>query len=319
MRDTFREELIQTGYIHSPLPLHQEKSLEAEMAKKEVLKSRIFWSGEQDMPFWSGIGIMKKMEGAGRNGGSTIRVTAPTRRNTMPYEDGATAYMFKCTLSFEFQKENWEDYNRISFWVKPDSMGSHSVHFRIGLTNEGKIPIPDPYMREGQHLVNLRNHQWNQVIWEFAALPRDCIAKLSIVMDADGQDTSTGSEFQFDFEDFELQKVEKAEKEKGWSCEKNRIAYSMSGYHCHGKKTAITSTGEEFFSVLDEQGKEILHKKAVRTKDLRGCFEILDFGEITKPGYYRLKSGNVITSSFEIGERVMELSLVRISEPTRPY
>ena len=74
-------------------------------------------------------------------------------------------------------------------------------------------------------------------------------------MDADGQDTSTGPYFQFDFEDFELQEVENTEKEKGWSCERGRIAYSMSGYYCRGKKTAAANTGE-----------------------------------ITESGYYRLKS-----------------------------
>ena len=306
MLDIFREELIQTGYIHSPLPLHQEKSLEAECAKKKVMNRKVIWNGEQEMPSKSGIGTMEKTEGAGRNGGSTIRIKAPTGRNTEPYDDGATAYMFKSCMIFRFPKENWEDFNRISFWVRPDSMGSHSVHFRIHIKNEGKIPVPDLYMREGQHLVNLVNHEWNQVIWEFAALPRDCITELLIAMDADGQDTSTGPYFQFDFEDLELQEVEKAEKEKGWSCEKDRIAYSMSGYHCKGKKTAVANTGEDFFSLLDEQGREVLRRKAVKKEDKRGYFEILDFSEITESGYYRLKSGNAVTSLFEIGEKVME-------------
>lgn len=57
---------------------------------------------------------------------------------------------------------------------------------------------------------------------------------------------------------------------------------------------------------MNEQGREILHKKAVKTEDRRGCFEILDFSEILVPGYYRLKSGNIITPLFEIGEKVME-------------
>lgn len=312
MLDIFREELIRTGYIHSPLPLHQERSLEAERAKKKILNRKILWNGEQELPCKLGIGTMEKIKGAGRNGGSTVRIKAPTQRNTMPYDDGATAYMFKSSLLFRIPKENWEAFNRISFWVKPDSMGSHSVHFRIHIKNEGKIPIPDPYMREGQHLVNLVNHEWNQVIWEFAALPRDCITELIIAMDADGQDTSTGPYFQFDFEDFELQEVENTEKEKGWSCERGRIAYSMSGYYCRGKKTAVANTGEDYFSLLDEQGKEVLCKKVVKAADEKGYFEILDFGEITESGYYRLKIADVITSPFEIGEKVMESAVWKV-------
>lgn len=312
MQDQFREELIRTGYIHSPLPLHQERSLEAERARKKVLKSRILWDGEENMPSQSGIGTISRTEGAGRNGGCTIRITAPTKRNTMPYDDGATAHLFKSRMAFSIPGESWEEFNRISFWVKPDSMGSHSVHFRIYITNEGKFPIPDPYMREGQHLVNLVNHEWNQVIWEFASLPRDCITEFSIVMDADGQDTTTGPEFQFDFENFELQRAEKADKEKGWTCEENRISYSMSGYHCSWKKTAVANTGEEFFSVLDDQGREVLRKKAVKKQDRRGYFEILDFSELLDPGYYRLKSGDVVTSPFEIGEKVMESAVWKV-------
>ena len=306
MQKTFQEELIRTGYIHSPLPLHTERSLEAERAKKEVKKRKRIWDGGKDMPVHSGIGRMERVAGAGRTGGDTVRITAPTARNTVPYEDGATRPQFASRLIIAVEKENWEEYNRVVFWVKPDSMGSHSVHLRVNVRNEGKFPIPDPYMREGQHLANLINHEWNQVIWEFDALPRDCITQLEVMTEADGQDTSTGPEYRFDFEDFELQKVERTEKEKGWTCEENRISYSMSGYHCHGKKTAIANTGSDYFSLLNEEGREVLHKETVKIKDERGYFEVLDFGEIRTPGYYRLKSGDTVTDFFEIGEKVME-------------
>lgn len=309
MRETFRNELIRTGYLHSPLPLHKERSLEAEREKKEVLFFREIWNGSENMPEHLGIGTMQRVENAGRNGGATLRFIAPTRRDTMPYEDGATSIHFKSTMAFGFEGENWEEYNRISLWVKPESMGSHSVHFRLHMKNEGKYPIPDPYYREGQHLANLVNHEWNQVIWEFEALPRDCITQFSVVMDADGRDTSTGAEFQFDFEDIQLQKVEKTEKEKGWTCDENHISYSMSGYHRDGKKTAISNTGADTFCVLDEAGNEVLRKEVIREKDERGYFEILDFSELAAPGYYCIKVGDLTTQPFEIGEKVMESAI----------
>ena len=93
MQDKFREELIRTGYVHAPLPLHQEKSLEAECARKKVFDQRVIWNGLEDLPVHSGIGTMEERKGGGRVGGSTIRVTAPTQRNTMPYDDGATAHI----------------------------------------------------------------------------------------------------------------------------------------------------------------------------------------------------------------------------------
>lgn len=306
MREEFRRELIHTGYIHSPLPLHRERGLEAEMKEKKVLKEKVIWREGCKPPAFSGIGTMEEIKKTGENKTGALRVKGPTIRNEMPYEDGATAHLFRSNLTFAFPGENWEGYNRLSFWVKPDSMGSHSVHLRVHMKNEGRISIPDSYMREGQHLVNLVNHQLNQVIWEFASLPRDCVTQMSISMDTDGQDTSTGEEFQFDFSDITLQQVKKAEKEKGWSCEENRISYSMSGYHCNGKKTAVANTGSDTFSVLNEGGEEVYLGKTVKIRDRRGDFEILDFSEVTKPGLYQLKSGDALTQPFEIGEKVME-------------
>lgn len=303
MRETFRRELIQTGYVHSPLPLHQEKSLETERAGKDIVRRRDIWNGEERMPAHSGIGTMERVAGGGQTGQDAIRVKGPVTRNTLPYEDGANAHLFRSILHFAFPGENWEEYNRVGFLVKPDSMGSHSVHLSVHIRNEGEMPVPDPYMREGQHLVN---HEWNQVIWEFAALPRDRITGLSVSMDADGQDTSTGPEFEFLFSDFELCRTASAEKEKGWNCDRDHIAYSMSGYYRRGKKTAVAGTGSDIFCVLDEAGHTVLRKKTVKVEDKRGSFEILDFSEITTGGIYRLQSGKITTPPFEIGEKVME-------------
>lgn len=305
MKDSFLQELINTGYVHSPLPLHQERSLEAERAAKEVLKKKDIWKDGDEMPLRTGNGKMEYVKKTGRNGGGAIRITAPTSRYAA-YEDGAGRESSRSNLIFPIPGENWEAYNRVSFWVKPECMGGHSVHFRLYIKNEGVHPIPDAYMREGQHLVNLVNHEWNQVIWEFAQLPRDCITELSVGMDADGKDTSTGDEFCYYFENFELQEVAHAEKEKGWDCEENHISYSMSGYQRTGKKTAVARQGEEWFSVLDERDREVLRKKTISAEDGRGSFAVLDFSEITTAGDYRLKMGDLTTALFEIGDKVME-------------
>lgn len=305
MLETFRKELIESGYVHSPLPLHRERSLEAERERKPVLKRRAVWKNGSALPVQSGIGRMEIVEGAGREGAGVIRMTLPTSRKGVSYE-GKGRELFQCKLEFRIPGESWEEYNRVSFWVKPDCMGSHSVHFRVHVKNEGKFSIPDPYGREGQHLVNLVNHEWNQVIWEFAALPRDCVTQLSVVMDADGQDTSTGPEHLYDFEGFELQLVEKAEKEKGWTCEEGHISYSMSGYHYSSRKTAVANTGKDEFHVIDHAGNTVLSKAVKKVRDEKGYFEILDFTQIREPGFYRLQIGDLATAEFEIGEKVME-------------
>lgn len=306
MTETFREELIRSGYVHFPLPLHQERSLEREREEKEVLDRKILWDGKGLAFTHAGRGRIEIREDSGRNSGKTLHACAPTGQVTINDGSAAGREENKCILSFPVPGENWEAYNRLSFWVKPDSPGSHSVHFRVHIKNEGKYPVPDAYFREGQHLVNLVNHEWNRVIWEFAKLPRDVITEFSVVMDADGQDTSTGPEFSYDFEQFELQLVEKAEKERGWDCEEEHIACSHSGYYLHGKKTAVANTGEAVFSVLDAAGREVLCKEAEKRTDRYGSYEVLDFTELERPGFYSLKMGAVITEPFEIGEKVME-------------
>lgn len=299
MLESFKQELIQTGYVHSPLPLHQEKSLEAERAAKKVLNRRSVWTKGDPLPVIQGIGRLQQKD-------EELFVTAPTTRIRPMSDTSGERGEFQSHLLFSLPGENWEAYNRVSFWVKPESMGSHNVHFRVHIKNEGVHPIPDAYMREGQHLVNLVNHQWNQVIWEFAALPRDKVTELRIVMDADGQDTYTGPDFGFYFKDFELQEVFGAEKEIGWECEKDHISYSMSGYYLEGRKLAVANTDEKEFMLLDEEGQVVLSKAVKVAEDRNARFSVLDFSEIRQPGYYRLKAGSLQTPLFEIGEKVME-------------
>ncbi|MBP3704210.1 MAG: glycoside hydrolase family 9 protein, partial [Clostridia bacterium] len=304
MREEFRRELIETGYVHSPLPLHEERSLHTEQLSKPVLARRVLWNGGENPPQHIGIGSMTQE-------GDVLRVTAPTTRATMPYNDGATRKFFNTSVVFTLPGEDWQAYNRIAFRVKPDADGSHSMHLRAHIKNEGEFPIPDPYWREGQHLANLVNHEWNTVYWEFAALPRDKITEFRVTMDADGRDTYTDDAFTFYFTDFELQQIEEPEKEHGWDCAKGRIAYSMSGYPAAGRKTAVTSEAAETFRVLNEAGETVLEKKTELIEDDRGSFTVLDFSEITAPGDYKLACGAAETSLFPIGEKVMESALWR--------
>lgn len=299
MKAEFKRELLASGYVHSPLPLHEEHSLETEELNKPVIARHVLWDGGANPPQHSGIGKMEQI-------GDVLRVTAPTTRATMPYDDGATLPHFRASVTFTLPGEDWTGYNRVVFRVKPDSDGSHSVHLRVHIKNEGEIPIPDPYWREGQHLVNLKNHEWNTVIWAFAALPRDKVTELRITMDADGQDTSTDDTFTFNFAGFELQLVENPEKEKGWDCAAGRIAYSMSGYARLGRKTAVTGEAAETFCVLNEAGEIVLKKPVEKVTSVGETFSVLDFTELEEAGMYRLVCGGAETALFEIGDKVME-------------
>lgn len=313
MLESFRKELRESGYIHRPLPLHEERSLEAELWQKPVAAEKPLWTaGGPYAPRHDGIGGMSLPE-AGRDGGPALRVTAPTAHEIHSYDlpEGKRP-RYNAQLIFDVSGEDWSEWGRLALWVKPDSPGSRAVHLGIHLENDGVKKVPDRYGREGYHLVNLVNHRWNHVLWEFASLPKDRVTKLYFQMDADGRDTAAGTYFQFDFDGIALQKLDEPEPEHGWACRRGRIAYSMSGYYAQGRKSAVTDTGAQSFALLDESGAVVLEKPVQIAEDARGRFGVLAFTEAEKPGLYRLRCGDVETELFEIGPRVMETAAWKV-------
>lgn len=300
MKEQFRQELIESGYVHSPLPLHEELSIEHANRIKEVLAKKHVWPGD------SGITVSHSGIGSIEVGDAMISMNVPTERMTARNEAIDESATTRSRLIFTVPSENWEAYNRLRFMVKPRCNGGHAVHFRIHIKNEGRIPIPDPHFREGQHLVNLVNHEWNEVIWEFDALPRDVITYLDVTVDADGTDQTTAPAFDYDFKEFELQKVPFAEKERGWECNPYHISYSMSGYHTGYQKVAILPGSETHFRIENEQGETVLEKEADIVKAVATEFNVADFSEIDDAGFYRIVSGDLVTELFEIGDKVME-------------
>ncbi len=311
MKSEFIQELKDSGYIHAPLPLHQEKSLEQENREKPVRKRKTVWNDGQGAPVSRrGIGSLS-FEDAGRDGGKIIRIRYP---NAFAGEGNEPEYNLdrRAELMFGIEGENWEKYSRISFFVCPQCPGIHAVHFRVHITNEGRIPIPDPYFREGQNLINLVNREWNQVIWEFSALPRDKVTQFRITMDADGLDTSTGPESVFDFENVELQTVETAQKELGWLPETGRISYSYSGYQAAFPKTAVGPGELLSFAVENRAGETVLEKSAEQVQFGRDTMTVLDFSEVTEEGEYRIVGGGLATGYFPIGSKIMESAVWKV-------
>lgn len=78
----FRRELEDTLYIHKALPLHRERSLEAEFPHKSVLQSRVLWNGpKHELPVHAGPGTLKT---ARRGSVDVLRISAPTRCDHWP-------------------------------------------------------------------------------------------------------------------------------------------------------------------------------------------------------------------------------------------
>lgn len=251
MEKEFLRELEESLYIHRPLPLHRERELEARFVKKKVLGSRP---------------ICKEPR--------TIR--APLRSDHWPEgasTDGDYCIFGTAKLTFPLQSEDWRPFNRLRFQVKPHILGARILHLNVSVRNCGDVPIPDPYFREGSTVFDLENGQWNDCVWEFAAMPRDAVCELSFYVFCSGHDVSAGEELAYTFQDIMLELVDQPEHEHGWVNPNPGIRLSTVGYCPQGAKTAIATTAAQEFHLVDtETGNPVYTGPVRQVENGRGRF-----------------------------------------------
>ncbi|MDO4332146.1 MAG: glycoside hydrolase family 9 protein [Eubacteriales bacterium] len=309
MKKQFEEELQKTLYIHTPLPLHKENSLEAEFAGKKVTAKKCVWDGTAQ-------GYEPVAQNEGRisieqtEDGRVIRLKANMTADHWPAgapADGDYTNYGSGAFSFFPGEENWEGYNRIHFQVFPRIKTGRAQHLNVGVRNEGVVKVPDRYNREGANVFDLVNREWNECIWEFAAMGRDKVAELLFYVFLSGQAVSRDDELVYDFRDIWLEQVEEPELEKGWECRKNTISLSTAGYFPEGKKTAVANLEETTFQVCAAMDHRVVLEKELETvKNERGVFQVLDFSELTQEGIYYLRAGAVRSPEFTIAQDLGE-------------
>jgi hypothetical protein len=312
--DSLRREIEGTGYIHRPLPLHPEFSLEARCLEQRPLKERILWDmGSAEG--WSGKGPGSlSLTGLADPGGRTsLRMELPTVADHWPEEvpDGDYTPFCRQLALFRVGDENWEDYNRLIFWVRPDCPGARTVGIALVFANQGKLKIPDPYNREGHHEVYLINRRWNRCVLEIPELPRDRISMIGFESAAFGKDRATGDFLRFDLGEIRLEQIEKPAPAHGWLPGEGQIAYSMSGYELGGTKTAILRAAGDTppdFTLRKSSGETALTGQARRVLSPRGDFDVLDFSALTG-GEYTLQCGEALTPAFPVSRGIWGPSL----------
>lgn len=301
------EDLQATGFIHRPLTIHEEDSLENAMRKKPVLKSLLLTQGSSGTNWThSGPGTLELLPPSSQwEDGGAIRLESPTVMDHWPEgapEDGDYSNFGTVAAILKIDHQDWEEFNRLSFSVHPHLDGVRNVHLSIAFKNEGEQKLPDPYHREGIHVVNLENRKRNSVVIEIAELPRDCITELYFYYFMNGKDISTGELMRYEIGSIRLEKVEEVEVTYGWMPKNGQIVYSSTGYASLAQKTAIASKLDlEDFEVIDADSKEVVFSgKVQRIQELLGDFFSMDFSEVKKPGRYQIRSGDSCTDAFVI-------------------
>ncbi len=306
MRESFRKQLIESGYIHDLLKPDMEKTLEARLFKKPVTKRRLLWDGQSLSP-WTGNGTG---EAALNYGG--IKLCTPSRlepTEKMVHHTGFNSY----SVTLNLPGEDWREYNRLIFKMKPDCPGHHEPHMTVSLRNDGEVKIPDMYNREGHHVINLENRGWNDCVWEFPDMPRDAVTALSFALNSHGRERFAADTFAVSIKEIWLEQAEGPDVSLGWQGNPGTVSYSATGYWLKGNKTAIANEMAGVFEIVEENsGDTVFAASMTQLVNEKGTYGILDFSDLEMEGRFYIKVGDYRTDSFAIGEKVMEEAVWKV-------
>ena len=307
-----KQDIIESGYVHKPLRLREDKALETAAAHKKVLQSDLL-CGMESLDGWShaGHGRMALTDERSREGSHSLRMEA----ETMP--EGKTIGMGRGSsyAIFDVGGADWQEYNRISLSIYPFCEGARSIYLTLCIENDGEVKVPDQFGREGLHEINLKNNQWNECSVEITGLSRDKVSCIKLVIETFGRDVPMGEFLRYDIDNIRLEKVENPETVKGWSPAEGRIVFSNSGYTTGARKTAVVNIpgNDGKFRIRDCKSGRTVFKGKIESGSYRtGDFQTIDFSDLKKPGQYVIEAGGVTTWPFYISDDLWENSAWRI-------
>ncbi len=288
-----------------PLPIDTDRSLETLQLKETVLGCELV-DIESGLPLWQHQGLGKMTYDG--NGQITLSIPVSTGiRAQGPPGDPDYATFGRTSVSYQMHDRNLEEFNRISMDVYPQCEGVAIMNLNLFLSNREQSDL-------GAHLVNLRNNQWNRVVYDISGIRRDKVHSLDIYTDLKGRNQATCDSFIYHVRNIRLEHVAHSTMEKGWLPETGGMAYSSSGYFAQGDKTAVVrlpraeSTDADDgrqFKLVDANSGSAVFVGNVQTKTTSiGTFGILDFSPFTKTGDFWLEYRGTQTSSFPIGNHV---------------
>jgi Glycosyl hydrolase family 9/Cellulase N-terminal ig-like domain len=299
-----------------PMQARYEDGAEYRWLHKKVLDSRLL-DDMKDISSWSfaGQGEMNLVEINGSEpwsssvqaaSNSVLRIRSTT--NIAQVEGPGEWEDLVATR--KFAGEDWSKFNRISLWVYPDVVGAPAISCSLVLHNDGAHKLPDHYNEGRDESLILKNHTWNQIVWEIAPLDRDRVTALEFAYSLPKKFPDPGDRTILDVAHLELQSVV-ADHFEGWDVAPGKIAFSHSGYTIGGPKSAIGSdvTADEF-SVIDQQtGQPVLTKPVQQVSSPLGKYQIFDFSELRQPGTYAIRAGDMLTRSFRVGDDAWNSSI----------
>ncbi|MBR4037671.1 MAG: glycoside hydrolase family 9 protein [Tidjanibacter sp.] len=313
---TLNRQIVESGYLHRPLPLDESRSLETRGLAKDVVRSKLLCTME-NIEAWqhTGIGSISHSTDHTVSGKGSLRIELP--HIVGDWENGDHVNYGSSQTTLQLGGADWRDYNRVMFYVYPDCEGMDAMHLNLYLYNDGEQKIPDEYGREGAHEVHLINRTWNKCYLEIGEMPRDKVTHLTIGNTAFGQGVTMGDKMVFHIDSLSLQQVAGGEIASGWTPAENRIVLSTTGYDTADQKVAVMNIAgakrREPFEVVDNNNKVAFAGRTEEVETTIGKFRIADFSAFESEGEYRLRVAGVDSDPFLIAaEGVWDSSIWRI-------
>ncbi len=290
-----------------PLKADFMKTTTYRWLQKAVLESRVLDSME-DLSTWKlenlqATGVIGLASRPVFEGSFSLKLECPTTGEKILGD----RYFGFARVHRVIDREDWSQWNRVSFWVYPDMPGHHNISLLTVLHNDGKQKVPDRYGKMGMNYVLVRNREWNHVVWEIANLPRETVTSFELQYRMQGNEPGAAEKAVFYFDKLALEKVD-ADQYEGWNVAHGRIAYSHVGYLPGLRKTALGSNLDAAtFELIDVGTGQVVFSGNVRTEQaVTGTFQIMDFSLFNEPGQYFVRVGDLQTQPFRIDAGVWE-------------
>lgn len=295
-----QKQIIESGFIHSPLPVCRDNSFEDNCLKDKILHDEPLCASAGDWSFegMGSLGFIEDKEGL------KIVIEHPVRpgnRATGSPDDPdyATYGIAKAVCSLH--GKDLSRFNRIVLDIYPDCEGAYVTGLNLTVS------------KSESHLMNLENRKWNTCILSLDEIERTSAESISIHTTIKGGGSTYGDTARFIIGGIRLQKVENPDSQKGWEPSEDRIILPYSGYLPQSRKTAIvnsTTTGR--FRIENTEGKVVYKGKILTTESSSGKYGVIDFSGLSKQGEYVIRTESLESKPFRISDYVWEDSKWRV-------
>ena len=226
--------------------------------------------------------------------------TSTGKRATGQPDDPDYAIYGTASIALPLKNKNLEKWNRLSFDVRSD-LDAGVANVNVALETKQNSGL-------GAHLVNVKGNDWQHVVYQITELPRKDVTAIRIYTDIKGRNISQMDSVHYEIRNLQLERVAQPEPVSGWQVVPGQIAYSMSGYLPHGKKTALVAGAGGVFQLVDELTHQVVYERStVMPETTLDCqLSVLDFSDFQQEGIYSLTIDTLHTQPFSISRHAMD-------------